>query len=114
MAHRIRSFITTALVIALATVTLGGPAEAADAPRPSQAGRWLLDPDGRVLVLHGVNMVNKTGTNEPGATGFDANDAAFLAENGFTTVRLGLIWKAVEPEPGEYDDAYLASVRETT
>ncbi len=114
MAHGIRSFITTALIIALATVTLGGPAEAADAPRPSQAGRWLLDPDGRVLVLHGVNMVNKTGTNEPGATGFDADDAAFLAENGFTTVRLGLIWKAVEPEPGEYDEAYLASVRKTT
>ena len=114
MAHRIRSFITTALVIALGTVALGGPAEAADAPRPSQAGRWLLDPDGRVLVLHGVNMVNKTGNHEPGATGFGADDAAFLAEQGFTTVRLGLIWKAVEPSPGEYDDAYLESVRETT
>jgi endoglycosylceramidase len=114
VAHRIRSFIITALVIALATVALGGPAGAADVPRPSQAGRWLLDPDGRVLVLHGVNMVNKLGSHEPGATGFDADDAAFLAEHGFTTVRLGLIWKSVEPSPGEYDDAYLASVRETT
>ena len=114
MAHRFRSIITTALVIALATVGLGSPASAADAPRPSQSGRWLLDPDGRVLVLHGVNMVNKTGSHEPGATGFGADDAAFLAEHGFTTVRLGLIWKSVEPSPGEYDDAYLASVRETT
>ena len=114
MAHRIRIFITTALVIALATICLGGAAGAADAPRPGQTGRWLLDPDGRVLVLHGVNMVNKTGSLAPAATGFGADDAAFLAEQGFTTVRLGLIWKAVEPSPGEYDDTYLASVRATT
>ena len=114
MAHRFRSFITTALVIALATVGLGGPAAAEPEPRPQQHGRWLVDPDGRVLVLHGVNMVNKTGSHEPSGTGFGADDAAFLAEHGFTTVRLGLIWKSVEPSPGEYDDAYLASVRETT
>ena len=114
MAHRIRTIITTALVMALATVGLGGSAGAADEPRPSQSGRWLLDPDGRVLVLHGVNMVNKTGSHEPSATGFGADDAAFLAENGFTTVRLGLIWKSVEPSPGQYDDAYLASVQKTT
>lgn len=113
MAHRIRSFIMTALVIALGTVALSGPAEAADAPRPSQSGRWMLDPDGRVLVMHGVNMVSKTGTHEPSALGFDADDAAFLADNGFTTVRLGLIWKAVEPEPGVYDDAYIESIRQT-
>ena len=28
-------------------------------------------------------------------------------------MRLGLIWKAVEPAPGEYDEAYLESIRET-
>lgn len=110
----LRSIVTTALVVALSTVGLAGTAEAADVPRPSQTGRWLLDPDGRVLVLHGVNMVNKLGSHEPADTGFSADDAAFLAEQGFTTVRLGLIWKAVEPAPGEYDDAYLESIRETT
>jgi endoglycosylceramidase len=100
----------------LMTVTvMAGPASAEPpAPRPQQHGRWLVDPDGRVMVLHGVNMVNKTGSHQPGATGFGADDAAFLAAQGFTTVRLGLIWKSVEPSPGAYDDAYLASVKETT
>jgi endoglycosylceramidase len=113
MAVPLRSIITTALVVALGTVGLAGTAEAADVPRPSQTGRWLLDPDGRVLVLHGVNMVTKTGSHAPSSTGFGADDAAFLADQGLTTVRLGLIWKAVEPEPGQYDDAYLADIRQT-
>ena len=103
-----------AVGIAVASIGLAAPASAADEPRPQQHNRWIVDPDGRVLVLHGVNMVNKTGSHEPAATGFEADDAAFLAENGFTTVRLGLIWTSVEPSPGEYDDAYLESVRETT
>ena len=97
----------------MASVGFGGAGEAADVPRPSQTGRWLLDPDGRVLMLHGVNMVTKTGSYAPSSTGFGADDAAFLADQGLTTVRLGLIWKAVEPAPGEYDDAYLADIRQT-
>jgi len=71
------------------------------------AGRWITDSGGRVVVLHGVNLVNKLPPYDPAAVGFDARHAAFLGEHGFNTVRLGLIWKAVEPEPGVYDDDYL-------
>ncbi len=108
--------IRTAIAAGMAVASIGSaaPATAVPEPRPQQHGRWIVDPDGRALVLHGVNMVNKVGSYKPGDTGFDADDAAFLAEQGFTTVRLGLIWKAVEPSPGEYDDAYLESVRQTT
>ena len=28
----------------------------------------------------------------------------FLAQNGFYAIRLGIIWKALEPQPGVYDD----------
>ena len=79
--------------------------------RPHQ--RWILDARGRALVLHGVNMVFKKPPYAPDETGFGRDDAEFLAANGLTTVRLGLIWKAVEPQPGQYDDAYLARVRRT-
>ena len=85
-----------------------------DGSRARPDGRWILDPSGRVLVLHGLNMVYKRAPYAPDRIGFGKDDAAFLARNGFTTVRLGLIWKAVEPQPGQYDDAYLARIRRTT
>jgi endoglycosylceramidase len=73
----------------------------------------VVDSRGHVLVLHGVNMVYKLAPYAPDQTGFGADDARFLARNGFTAVRLGLTWEAVEPRPGAYDDAYLARVRHT-
>ena len=47
------------------------------------------------------------------AVGFGADDARFLRRNGFNTVRLGLIYKAVEPQPGRYDAAYIDTIRST-
>jgi endoglycosylceramidase len=88
-------------------------ASADPAARPRPVGRWLVDGSGRVRIDHGVNMVYKRAPYVPAATGFGDDDAAFLARNGFTSVRLGLIWKAVEPQPGKYDDAYLSRVQRT-
>src|SRR5881392_1659959 len=77
------------------------------------AGRWITDADGRVVVLHGINMVYKRAPYAPDAVGFGDDDAAFLASEGYDTVRLGIIYKAVEPQPGVYDDAYLDRIRAT-
>ena len=52
------------------------------------------------MILHGVNMVYKRPPYAPDAIGFGDDDAAFLAAEGFNTVRLGVIYKAVEPQPG--------------
>jgi endoglycosylceramidase len=104
------------LLVLLVTVGLLGvvPGAYADEPaRPRPVGRWLLDGLGRVRIDHGVNLVYKRPPYAPDATGFGPDDARFLARNGFTTVRLGLVWKAVEPRPGQYDDAYLSRVRRT-
>lgn len=70
------------------------------------AGRWITDAHGRVVIVHGIDMVYKVAPY-PAATGFGNDDAAFLARMGFNAVRVGVIWKAVEPEPGVYDDAYV-------
>jgi endoglycosylceramidase len=75
-------------------------------PLKSENG-WIVDRSGRVVILHGINMVAKRPPYEPSALGFGRDDARFLARNGFNTVRLGLIDAAVEPQPGNYDDAYL-------
>jgi endoglycosylceramidase len=58
-------------------------------------------------------MVYKPAPYAPSAAGFGADDAAFLARNGFDIVRLGVIYSAVEPTPGTYDDAYLWSIAAT-
>ena len=79
----------------------------------STTGTWLTNSDGQVVILHGTNEVYKLPPYEPSASGFDAADAAFLAANGFTAVRLGVIWAAVEPEPGVINTAYLASIKQT-
>ncbi|MGZ4465609.1 MAG: cellulase family glycosylhydrolase [Nocardioides sp.] len=107
--------VAVLLTVAVSGSLLAAPSYAdARASRARPDGRFVLDPTGRVLVLHGLNMVYKRGSYAPDATGFGRDDARFLFRHGFTTVRLGLIWKAVEPRPGEYDDAYLARVRHTT
>jgi endoglycosylceramidase len=76
-------------------------------------GSWLTDSDGQVVILHGLNEVYKIAPGEPSASGFNDDDAAFLAANGFNAVRLGVIWSYLEPEPGVFDTAYLQSIEQT-
>lgn len=109
---RIRLCLSTCVAL-LAALLIAVPADAAGpAPRPHDAGHFTVAPDGRVLITHGVNMVYKRPPYRADATGFGADDAAFLVAHGFTSVRLGVIWKAVEPRPGKYDDGYLAHIRD--
>jgi endoglycosylceramidase len=77
------------------------------------AGRWITDAAGKVLLVSGVNMVNKLTPYTPAADGFGSDDAAFLADNGLDAVRVGVLWEAVEPQPGVFNDSYLASIKST-
>ena len=52
-------------------------------------------------MLSGWNIVNKLAPYTPEAIGFDDDDVAFLRRNGFDTVRLGMVWKGLEPRPGQ-------------
>jgi endoglycosylceramidase len=58
-------------------------------------------------------MVYKVAPYYPAAAGFGTDDAAFLQRMGFNVVRVGVIWKAVEPGPGVYDDGYLRHIAAT-
>ena len=63
---------------------LGGPTTPL-----GHTGRWITDAKGRTVILHGVNMVYKRPPYYPAATGFGADDAAFLSATGSTSSASG-------------------------
>ncbi|HKP90572.1 MAG TPA: cellulase family glycosylhydrolase [Thermoleophilaceae bacterium] len=77
------------------------------------SGRWLTDSSGRVVVLHGVAVMNFNPPHLPAVQGFSADDADFLAAHGFNIVRVGFNWSHLEPRPGAVSSRYLASLRRT-
>ncbi|HVS68274.1 MAG TPA: cellulase family glycosylhydrolase [Mycobacteriales bacterium] len=77
------------------------------------AGRWLTDAHGRVLLIHGINVSMKGSLAQSQAYRFGADDAAFLARNGFNAVRLTVERYAIEPTPGQFDASYLAFIQHT-
>jgi endoglycosylceramidase len=102
------------MVLAAYAPTRAVSFEASPASSPlTHSGRWLIDMQGRVVIVHGFNLVNKLAPYTPQSIGFDEDDAAFLESNGFNAVRLGVIWEAVEPSPGLYDSGYVAQIKAT-
>lgn len=87
-----------------------GPAVA---KKVTSNGQWLLDEQGRVVIMHGTNQIRKLAPYTPSSIGFGADDADRMVEAGFNTIRLGVIWKALEPAPGQYDQKYLADLAGT-
>lgn len=89
----------------------GGPGETA-LQQLRRDGRWLVDPQNRVVLLHGVNTVWKTEPYYPpdSADGFIAADAQWLADHGFNSARIGTLWVGVTPDaPDQVDQAYLTA-----
>lgn len=77
-----------------------------------ESGFWIVNDMGQVVILRGVNMVSRT-KQSPEEVGFDTHSVDFLKERGFNVVRLGVNWSSVEPKPGEYNTAYLDSIKRT-
>jgi endoglycosylceramidase len=71
-------------------------------PISADGGPFLTDATGRVVILHGVDAVEKLPPYElyvdPGKPwDFSAADARAIASLGFTVVRLGILWQGIEP-----------------
>ena len=110
---RLPALASLALVSLAVMPACCGTAVARPVSPLGHAGRWITDARGRVVVVHGINMVYKLPPYYPAAAGFGDDDAAFLARIGFNVVRVGVIWKAVEPRPGVYDERYLRAIAAT-
>jgi endoglycosylceramidase len=71
--------------------------------------RKFLDTEGREIILHGTNIVDKSREHNY-LSWHGPKEFAMMREWGFNCIRLVIIWDGVEPEPGHYDDEYLAGV----
>jgi endoglycosylceramidase len=111
MKHCTTSF-RLAIAALIATVGAFALSETAVASAPhgpfTAVGKWMVDSQGRVVVMHGFDVVRKSTPYYP--SGFGAADAKFLAGEGVSTARIGFIWAGVEPQPGVYDDVYIHHV----
>ena len=102
-----------AFLVALACVVGGCSSSDGDTGQASY-GRlrvrdgWFVDPAGRVVLLHGVNVVDKRPPYLPSSDELNDADADAMRDLGFNVVRLGFIWKGLEPEPGVVDRTYLS------
>lgn len=85
----------------------GSPSIGAGVPAfmTSPGGPYIYDSHGRVVILHGVNVVYKHAPYiaypDAGTPwNFDDADASRMQSLGFNLVRLGIEWQALEPGTG--------------
>lgn len=71
-------------------------------------GQRLVDPLGRTVLLRGVNAGSKSAPFLPGHD--DAAAVTLARASGANFVRLYVAWRAIEPRPLAYDEAYLDAV----
>ncbi|MGI5322308.1 cellulase family glycosylhydrolase [Actinomadura nitritigenes] len=84
--------------------------QAADAAPATEPLPTITDDEGRTLILHGLNTANSS-KGDSGLPWIDRDDVVREArEEGTNSVRYLILWRNVEPKPGQYDDAYLDEV----
>jgi endoglycosylceramidase len=69
----------------------------------------IVDASGRTVVLHGMNVGEKSSANGH-RLWQSQQDFNNLHRWGMNAVRLLIFWSAIEPEPGSYDEDYLKLV----
>jgi endoglycosylceramidase len=73
---------------------------------------FLRAPDGRAVLLRGANFTG-TQKNAPYLDPAGADALGTLRDTfGFGAIRFVMTWAAIEPQRGQYDDAYLDQVAE--
>jgi len=82
---------------------------AAALPILGHHGRWLTDRQGRVVILHGVQIDKFMPTQQvEGWIDLSPANVRFIGAEGFNAARVSMAFAGVEPQLGQYDDSYVA------
>ncbi len=107
----VRSVLAAALLCGCVAHTDDGDGISDGAENPDRwvpDGRWIRDPEGRVLMLRGVNYsALEWGNFSTEPHGPQESDFARIESWGFHVIRLPIAWAYLEPEPGKIDLSYL-------
>jgi len=94
------------LLLLACTPTVPTAVVPSSAPQPFH----LTDSDGRTLIHRGVNLNSAAKRRPDYAHGLSEAELDLLPAHGITLVRYLVFWEAIEPEDGQFDEAYLARV----
>ncbi|MFI5297088.1 MAG: cellulase family glycosylhydrolase [Polyangiales bacterium] len=72
---------------------------------------FIVDGQGRAMIFHGMNVMGASKNTPDRLPPFAASDAARIAGWGMNFARYLVLWDAIEPTEGTYDDVYLGKVR---
>ena len=96
---------------------LGCPAEPGppppDPPVAEEAIPWITDADGRVLILHGMNVMNASKSAPDRMPPIDEAVVQRMRDDWhFNLARFLIFWDRLEPTPGVLDESYFVDIRE--
>lgn len=99
------SYTRIGLFIFFLTISLSGFAQDKILPGISVHENRFVDDTGRHVILHGINVGGLDKTGDRWIQPKDRFDR--LRQWGFNCIRMQIHWSEVEPECGQYDEAYL-------
>ncbi|MGC8900721.1 MAG: cellulase family glycosylhydrolase [bacterium] len=111
-------FILYILVIVLISGCAGNKKESVHSIMIWSDGTWLRDAQGRVVLIHGINVSQKYPPYLPDwlpITTTTSDVAPYflsIKKAGFNAVRLIIIWAGLEPTPGTFDPGYLQQIQQ--
>lgn len=73
------------------------------------SGIQFIDGAGKPLLLHGINVVNKSPA-EGYTKNIEQRDLATIRNWGMNCIRLGILWDGLEPQPGKINEEYLERI----